>query len=105
MKDWTSYYAYKEVEVISATLDAQNKEVEFECIDLDKIYLDYLARAREDEDPKIITITYNCNNKYQFNELRRLIKSLKEEVTTWGTAVQTPVGYRFTLNKYGKFSF
>lgn len=105
MKDWTSYYAYKEVEVISATLDAQNKEVKFECIDLDQIHLDYLARAREDEEPKTIYITYDCNNKYQFNELRNLIKSLKEKVTTWGTAVQAPVGYSFTLNKYGKFSF
>lgn len=105
MKDWTSYYAYKEVEVISATLDAHNKEVKFECIDLDKIYLDYLARAREDEEPKKIYITYDCNNKYQFNELRRLIKSLKKPATTWGTAVQTLVDHRFTLNKYGKFSF
>lgn len=105
MKDWTSYYAYKEVEVISATIDAQNKMIEFECIDLDKIYQDYLDRAKQDLAPITINITYDCNNKYSFNELRRFIKSFKEPVTTWGTAIQVPVGHRFTLNKYGKFSF
>ena len=92
------------VEVLSAQI-LNKYTVTYTVCDVSDEHLQYLERNRQDDSPYEFEITYTGTNQLYY--LKKFLKELNakstDKASTWGQAIQLPVGKILTLNNYRRF--